>query len=123
MEIEKFCLNNEIITSEDKKWILDTVQQTVELNPNADVERVGQILYSYVSLKHITRGKGVKVECRLFEPTGSMGYISVTGKKIDYCNSNLFRKITLLATNFEAYSKTDGTVQINFTFHKLKRKK
>ena len=81
------------------------------------------MLFSYLALRHITKGRNVKVKYELFEPSKNMGYISVTGRKIDYQNSKVFKTVTSLATNFEAYPKTNGTVQLNFTFHKLRKKR
>lgn len=56
-------------------------------------------------------------------PVFTSKLISVVGKQIDYYDSKLFRTVAMLATNFEAYPKTNGTVQLNFTFHKLRKKR
>ena len=107
----------------DKKWITDTADDVLKKNPDTDKARICQMLYSYLALRHITKGRNVKVKYELFEPSKNMGYISVTGRKIDYQNSKVFKTVTALATNFEAYPKTNGTVQLNFTFHKLRKKR
>lgn len=111
------------LDSSEKKWIVDTADEVSNSNNDADKERICQVLYSYLALRHITKGRNVKVKCKLFDPSKNMGYVSVTGKKVDYQNSKIFRTVTLLATNFEAYPKTNGTVQLNFTFHKLRKKR
>ncbi len=111
------------LNSSDKKWITDTADDVLKKNPDADKARICQMLYSYLALRHITKGRNVKVKYELFEPSKNMGYISVTGRKIDYQNSKVFKTVTALATNFEAYPKTNGTVQLNFTFHKLRKKR
>jgi hypothetical protein len=45
--------------------------------------------------------------------------VSVTGKDLLFRKTEWFMKEVELASNFEVYPKTDGTVQMNFTFHGL----
>ena len=123
METLRNQIDLSFLSSSDKKWITDTANDVSKKNPDVDKARICQILYSYLALRHITKGRNVKVKYELFEPSKNMGYISVTGRKIDYQNSRVFKTVTALATNFEAYPKTNGTVQLNFTFHKLRKKR
>lgn len=123
MEALRNQIDLSFLNSSDKKWITDTADDVLKKNPDADKARICQMLYSYLALRHITKGRNVKVKYELFEPSKNMGYISVTGRKIDYQNSEVFKTVTALATNFEAYPKTNGTVQLNFTFHKLRKKR
>lgn len=123
MEALRNQIDLSFLNSSDKKWITDTADDVLKKNPDTDKARVCQMLYSYLALRHITKGRNVKVKYELFEPSKNMGYISVTGRKIDYQNSKVFKTVTALATNFEAYPKTNGTVQLNFTFHKLRKKR
>lgn len=123
MEVLRNQIDLSFLNSSDKKWITDTADDVLKKNPDADKARICQMLYSYLALRHITKGRNVKVKYELFEPSKNMGYISVTGRKIDYQNSKVFKTVTALATNFEAYPKTNGTVQLNFTFHKLRKKR
>lgn len=123
MEALRNQIDLSFLSSSDKKWITDTADDVWKKNPDADKARICQMLYSYLALRHITKGRNVKVKYELFEPSKNMGYISVTGRKIDYQNSKVFKTVTALATNFEAYPKTNGTVQLNFTFHKLRKKR
>lgn len=123
MEALRNQIDLSFLNSSDKKWITDTADDVLKKNPDTDKARICQMLYSYLALRHITKGRNVKVKYDLFEPSKNMGYISVTGRKIDYQNSKVFKTVTALATNFEAYPKTNGTVQLNFTFHKLRKKR
>lgn len=123
METLRNQIDLSFLSSSDKKWITDTADDVSKKNPDVDKARICQMLYSYLALRHITKGRNVKVKYELFEPSKNMGYISVTGRKIDYQNNKVFKTVTLLATNFEAYPKTNGTVQLNFTFHKLRKKR
>ena len=123
MEALRNQIDLSFLNSSDKKWITDTADDVLKKNPDTDKARICQMLYSYLALRHITKGRNVKVKYELFEPSKNMGYISVAGRKIDYQNSKVFKTVTALATNFEAYPKTNGTVQLNFTFHKLRKKR
>lgn len=123
METLRSQIDLSFLSSSDKKWITDTADDVSKKSPDVDKARICQMLYSYLALRHITKGRNVKVKYELFEPSKNMGYISVTGRKIDYQNSEVFKTVTALATNFEAYPKTNGTVQLNFTFHKLRKKR
>ena len=123
MEALRNQIDLSFLNSSDKKWITDTADDVLKKNPDTDKARICQMLYSYLALRHITKGRNVKVKYELFEPSKNMGYISLTGRKIDYQNSKVFKTVTALATNFEAYPKTNGTVQLNFTFHKLRKKR
>lgn len=123
METLRNQIDLSFLSSSDKEWITDTADNVLKKNPDVDKVRICQMLYSYLALRHITNGRNVKVKYELFEPSKNMGYISVTGRKIDYQNSKVFKTVTSLATNFEAYPKTNGTVQLNFTFHKLRKKR
>ena len=123
MEALRNQIDLSFLNSSDKKWITDTADDVLKKNPDTDKARICQMLYSYLALRHITKGRNVKVKYELFEPSKNMGYISVTGRKIDYQNNKVFKTVTALATNFEAYPKTNGTVQLNFTFHKLRKKR
>ena len=99
METLRNQIDLSFLSSSDKEWITDTADN-VQKNPDVDKARICQMLYSYLALRHITKGRNVKVKYELFEPSKNMGYISVTGRKIDYQNSKVFKTVTSLATNF-----------------------
>lgn len=85
-------------------------------------DRVKEVKMAHKVLKLITKGKNVDIQCELNAPYMSMGAVSITGKEIVITNPTLFTKISEIASNFEVYPKTNGTVQMNFTFHNLMRK-
>lgn len=82
-------------------------------------KRVRELLYAYKLLKHSIEAKGVKVTYALNTPYSSMGCVRVTGKNLLFDSSDWFLAAIRLATNFNAYAKTDGTTQLDFTFHHL----
>lgn len=92
-------------------------RRTAIINPY----RIQQVLYTYKVVKYLTKGTAAKVTYTLHEPYRSMGVVSVVGSDLLFRNTEWFVKAIELASNFEVYPKTDGTVQINFTFHGLTR--
>lgn len=85
-------------------------------------ERAKQIETAYKSLLLIAKGKNVDVTYEMNTPYTSMGSVSITGREIIITNPVLFAKVAEMASNFEIYPKTNGTVQMNFTFHNITRK-
>lgn len=85
-------------------------------------ERVKQVETAYKALRLIAKGKNVDVTYELNEPYTSMGSVTVVGKEVIITNPMLLAKVASMASNFEVYPKTNGTVQMNFTFHNLTRK-
>ena len=79
--------------------------------------RMQQILYTYKVMKYLMRGTSAKVTYKLHEPYQSMGSVSVTGKDIEFKKVSWFIRAAELASNYEVYPKTDGTVCMTFTFH------
>ncbi len=74
------------------------------------------------AVKASVSGKGVKVTHELNAPYVSMGSVSVLGKEIKIVNTKLFTMAVMLASNFEVYTKVDGKVQMDLTFHNITRK-
>lgn len=79
--------------------------------------RMQQLLYTYKVMKYLMKGTSAKVAYKLHEPYQSMGSVSVTGKDIEFKKVSWFLRAAELASNYEVYPKTDGTVCMTFTFH------
>ena len=70
-------------------------------------------------MKYLTKGTNAKVTYALNEPYKSMGSVSIVGKELTFSNPKWFMIAVRLASNFNVYPKTNGTVQMDFTFHGL----
>lgn len=81
--------------------------------------KMQQLLCTLKILKYITKGSGVKVTYELYKPFKSMGSVTVCGKNITFTKPEWFAKVVDFVSNFEVYPKTDGTTEMNFTFHGL----
>lgn len=79
--------------------------------------RMQQLLYTYKVMKYLMKGTSAKVTYKLHEPYQSMGSVSVTGNDIEFKKISWFLRAAELASNYEVYPKTDGTVCMTFTFH------
>ena len=128
MSNEELGFDTEFITDDEVEQMLDSLVTTVGEAAAIDDSKtsiinpfkIQQVLYTYKVLKYLTKGiKGAKVSYELHEPYRSMGSVSVTGKDLLFRKPEWFMKAVELASNFEVYPKTDGTVQMNFTFHGL----
>lgn len=113
-EVEEM-LDNLVTTIGDEAAADDS--QTAIINPY----RIQQVLYTYKVIKYLTKGTKARVTYTLHEPYKSMGVVSVVGSDLLFRNTEWFMKAVELASNFEVYPKTDGTVQMDFTFHGLTR--
>lgn len=82
-------------------------------------KKVQAVLYTYKVLKYLTKGTNAKVTYALNEPYKSMGSVSIVGKELTFSNPKWFMVAVKLASNFNVYPKTNGTVQMDFTFHGL----
>lgn len=79
--------------------------------------RMQWLLYTYKVMKYLTKGTSANVTYKLHEPYQSVGSVSVTGKDIKFKKVAQFIRAAELASNYEVYPKTDGTVCMTFTFH------
>lgn len=85
-------------------------------------DKLEMIATVYDAVKASTGGRGVKVSYELNAPYTSMGSVSVIGKEIKIVNTKLFTMAVSLASNFEVYTKTNGKIQMDLTFHNITRK-
>lgn len=125
---EDYGFDTEFMTDEEVEQMLDSIVTSVGDVASDDNSRTSvvniykmkQVLYVYKVMKYLAKGqKGVKVDCKLHTPYNSMGCVSVVGKKLVFRKPEWFMKAVELSNNFEVYPKTNGTVQMNFTFHGL----
>lgn len=76
--------------------------------------------FSYRALLGMLGKKDVSITYTLHKPYTSMGYISIMSRNdIMFNDPRAFAAISKLASNVEAYQRTDGVIQINLTYHGL----
>ena len=122
-----FEFEKEFMTDDEVEAMLENLldfvggQAEEQDNRNAvlNIPKAKILMCTYKILKHLTKGSGAKVSYELNSPYKSMGSVSVVGKNISFKNSKLFTTAANLASNFNVYPKTNGTVQMDFTFHGL----
>ena len=124
---DEFSFNEEFSTDAEVEAMLDTIVTTVgeeavvEDNKTSIINpyKIQQVSYTYKVLKYLTKGTDAKVSYELHKPFKSMGSVTVTGKNLMFRKTEWFMKAVELSANFEVYPKTDGNVEMNFTFHGL----
>ena len=127
MNIDRLDFETEFISEEEANTMLNSIIEEIgkeaEIEDNQDAiivpNKVRAVLYTCKVLKYLTRGTGAKVTYKLNEPYKSMGSVSVVGKDLSFCDSEGFVAAAKLASNLNIYPKTNGTTQIDFTFHGL----
>lgn len=110
-ELDEFILGITKMVTESEKGVFVTNQ-----------ERLKQLLFVYKMMEQIAKGKGTKVSYRLNQPFVSVGSVSIEGKEICISDPAMFVRVSKFASNIEIGFKTNGNVQIDFTFHGLARK-
>lgn len=99
-----------------RKEINSEANRKVEVNP----EREEHVIFAYKVLKHLTKGTKAKVTYQLHDETfKGMGWVSVEANNLSFKHAGWFMRVVELASNMEVYPRTDGTVQMNFTFYGL----
>lgn len=119
--------DNEFTSPEEVEEMLNSLTELIgeqaenENNRTAIInpDKIKGVLYTYKVLKYLTKGTEAKVTYKLNEPYRSMGSVNVVGKNLTFSNPEWFMVAVKLASNFNVYPKTDGTVRMDFTFHGL----
>lgn len=103
--------------------IVDSIGKTIVTEDNLpaiiNIENVKKLSNVFGIMKYLTRGTKSKVTYELHKPFKSMGSVTVTGKQILIRNPDLFLKAIKLSSNFDVYTKTNNTIEMDFTFHGL----
>lgn len=100
-------------------FIGEQVEEEDNKNAVINPKKAQMVLSTYKLLKYLTKGSGAKVTYALNEPYKSMGSVSVVGKNLIFDNAEWFMAAVKMSSNFNVYPKTNGTVQMDFTFHGL----
>lgn len=123
MSTNHVVFNLRILSYASAKAYYKAFSKEVQMHPEADADIISHILLAYFAMKEALRfNKGVNVTYDIGGISPCMGVVSISGKTVLSKDTKLFKDVKDLATNFEVYLKTDGTIQMNFGFHGLKRK-
>lgn len=125
--VNNFDFEEEFMSDEEVDEMLESLTDLIDEQAEnegsrtsiTDPKKAQVVLYTYKVLKYLTKGTKAKVTYALNEPYKSMGSVSVAGKELTFSDSKLFMVAVKLADNFNVYPKTNGTVQMDFTFHGL----
>lgn len=127
MENAKTKKDKSLFADEDKELnefvdFLTAAIQKDEARPAIiNVDNVKKVSTVFTIMKKLTEGTSAAVTYKLCSPFRSSGSVTVVGKKISFRNTKLFLEAVNLAENFDVYTKTDGTIQMDFGFNGLVR--
>lgn len=127
MDNQEFDFESEYSSDEEIEEAMDSLVISVANGIEQDEGRTSiinpyrmqQLLYTYKVMKYLMKGSSAQVTYKIHEPYQSMGSVSVTGNDIGFKNMSWFLRAAEMASNYEVYPKTDGTVCMTFTFHGL----
>lgn len=127
MQENTLDFDSEFMSDADVEDALDKMVLTVAEHVSADESRpaivnpyrMEHLMYVYKLMKYICKGTGATVTKKIHEPFQSMGSVSVAGNVVEFGKMSWFMRAIQVASNFEVYPKTDGTVCMTFTFHGL----
>lgn len=125
--IDRLEFENNFTSDEEVEAMLDSLLENtatqIEEEDNKSCiirpDKVKAVLFTYKLLKYLTKNSNAKVTYVLNEPYRSTGCVSVCGKELSFNNPEWFMAAIRLSSNFNTYVKTNGTVQMDFTFHGL----
>lgn len=81
--------------------------------------RLHQMSLAHNALKHSIAGRTVEITYELHEPSVDSGSITLVGKHIYFVDPDGFFEAISQADNFHMYTRTDGTVCMDFMFYDL----
>ena len=95
--------------------VMHLVQETEKREYTNNPDKLEQMdLCEYILRDATEEGRVTTV---VNAPLKSMGDVSVEGKEITFSKPELLVFASALANNVDIYTKTDGTVRFDFTFH------
>lgn len=87
-----------------------------------NLQKVKQMENLYNTLREVVWGEDLSIECQQNDPGITMGHVSIEAKSVTIVDGSRLVEAARHAKNFEVYTKTDGTIRIDFTFYDVARK-
>lgn len=109
---------------EDIDAVIKAIGKRIEQEENNKPiakNKLDQMNTAHNKMLKILKGNKVRVSSKLGYPYPSMGCISIIGKEIKIEDPKSFVKTVWLGNNIDVYPKTDGDIQIDVTFHGMKK--
>ena len=106
------------------KDLLDAVMQKISDEQNAEYRNLDDEIEIIELLEDYLRESidDVKITTHINEPFKGMGYISVVGNDITFMRPDVLATAAAVSSNVDIYPKTNGTVQMDFTFHGIAKR-
>lgn len=91
------------------------------LKKGGDATADDKLIFTYKLLTYLAKKARAKATYSTNNPIAGMGSVSIVGRNLQFKNADAkwFIKAAELAANLDIYPKTDGTVEICYTFYDL----
>ena len=87
-----------------------------------DAEREMEYQTCCELLKTALKGSKAKIQCVPHDNSASVGVIRILAKRLIIRDPTAFARATALASNYEVYPRTDGTIMFALTFYGMTKK-
>ena len=88
----------------------------------ADAEREKEFQTCFALLKTALKGSRARIQCVPHDNSASVGVIRILAKRLVIRDPAAFARATALASNYEIYPRTDGTIMFALTFYGMTKK-
>ena len=111
---EKEISNEEVMEIINKSYAIDGTTTSI-----LNFQRVKTVVYVYNVLKNLAKGSKTKVTVDFNGVKDGHASISISGVRMSFKNTEWFVAASKCASNFNVFSKTNGTIQIDYMFYGL----
>lgn len=113
-------LNSDDEEDDEMLLLLGRMMREEEARPHIlDPKKAGKEIYVLRLLRELFRGEEAEITFDIAEVAASMGTVSVKAYGLKCADTDALAEIIELTDNFSVYAKTDGSVQLDFTFYNV----
>lgn len=105
-----------------RKLLDSVIKNDTENEPTLSIinhDMVFRLFYAYNLLKYLTKDSSAVVTYTLLDSGENIGTISIKGTNIKFDKPEWFAQIARIASGFDVYPKTDGTIQMDLIFYNI----
>lgn len=100
-------------------WLGSILEAGENIPAAVNNDRVKELQYVYNILDRFLLHDGMKLSYKINEPFKNYGSVTIEGDVLSFTDSEMFARLTSVATILEVYPLTDGNVRMSFGFSGL----
>lgn len=125
MRLETMELDTDFLQQKDIDDMIATHDKIMRESKDVNSDRLYCLLYSYYVMSYLSEAGRIKGEVDvtydIFDVTRGSGSVSMVWKNnFVFLDVDAFMKALKVASNFEVYPKTDGTMKMTLGFNRLR---